>query len=129
MAKGAKMFSCLEEVRRASRQELVAYLENWGTACYDDEPTSLLREAAVETFETESLSWQRWFYQVNKKKLSPRGGGTPHPRYPGIYVPLWAAFEACAKSSFNIRGKIFSLKPFNNANYNTHIRDTYEAKH
>jgi len=67
VAKGAKMFSCLEEVRRASRQELVAYLENWGTACYDDEPTSLLREAAVETFETESLSWQRWFYQVNKK--------------------------------------------------------------
>jgi len=47
------MFSCLEEIRRASRQELVAYLENWGTACYDDESTSLLREAAVETFETE----------------------------------------------------------------------------
>ena len=47
------MFSCLEEVRRASRQELVAYLESWGTACYDDESTSLLREAAVETFETE----------------------------------------------------------------------------
>ncbi len=47
------MFTCLEEVQRASRQELVQYLESWGTACYDDESTSLLREAAIETFETE----------------------------------------------------------------------------
>ena len=43
----------LEQVQRASRQELVQYLESWGTACFDDEPTSLLREAAIETFETE----------------------------------------------------------------------------
>jgi len=47
------MFNCLEDIQRASRQELVQYLENWGTACYDDESTSLLREAAVDTFETE----------------------------------------------------------------------------
>ena len=47
------MFDNLEQVRHASRQELVEYLENWGTACYDDESTSLLREAAIETFETE----------------------------------------------------------------------------
>jgi len=47
------MFDNLEQVRHASRQELVEYLESWGTACYDDESTSLLREAAVETFETE----------------------------------------------------------------------------
>ena len=47
------MFTCLEDVRRATRQELVEYLENWGTACFDDEPTSLLREAAIDTFETE----------------------------------------------------------------------------
>jgi|TARA_R110000851_G_scaffold236053_2_gene388654 hypothetical protein len=47
------MFDCLEEVQSASRQELVAYLESWGTACYDDESTSLLREAAVDTFQTE----------------------------------------------------------------------------
>jgi hypothetical protein len=43
----------LEDIKYASRMELVAYLENWGTACYDDESTSLLREAAVDTFETE----------------------------------------------------------------------------
>jgi len=43
----------LEDIKYASRMELVAYLESWGTACYDDESTSLLREAAVETFETE----------------------------------------------------------------------------
>lgn len=47
------MFTCLKEVQRASRHELVLYLESWGTACYDDESTSLLREAAIETFETE----------------------------------------------------------------------------
>jgi len=43
----------LEDVKQASRMELVAYLESWGTACYDDESTSLLREAAVDTFLTE----------------------------------------------------------------------------
>jgi hypothetical protein len=43
----------LEDVKTATRQQLVAYLESWGTACYDDESTSLLREAAIETFETE----------------------------------------------------------------------------
>ena len=47
------MFSSLEEVQNASRQELVQYLESWGTACYDDESTSLLREAAIDTFKTE----------------------------------------------------------------------------
>ena len=36
-----------------SREELVAYLEARGTACYDDESTSLLREAAIDTFNTE----------------------------------------------------------------------------
>ena len=46
------MFS-LQDIKNASRSELVAYLESWGTACYDDESTSLLREAAIETFETE----------------------------------------------------------------------------
>ena len=44
------MFENLAQIRHASRQELVAYLEYWGIACYDDEPTSLLREAAVDTF-------------------------------------------------------------------------------
>ena len=47
------MFENLAQIRLASRQELVDYLEYWGTACYDDEPTSLLREAAMDTFKTE----------------------------------------------------------------------------
>ena len=47
------MFENLAQIRHASRQELVAYLEYWGTACYDDEPTSMLRDAAVDTFKTE----------------------------------------------------------------------------
>jgi len=47
------MFTCLQDVQRATRIQLVDYLESWGTACYDDEPTSLLREAAIDTFKTE----------------------------------------------------------------------------
>ena len=47
------MFNCLEDIKQANRYEIVEYLENWGTACYDDESTSLLREAALECFETE----------------------------------------------------------------------------
>ena len=52
-AEKEKMFENLAQIRHASRQELVDYLEYWGTACYDDEPTSLLREAAIDTFKTE----------------------------------------------------------------------------
>ena len=47
------MFTCLDDVKRATRQELVEFLESWGTACFDDESTSLLREAASDTFKTE----------------------------------------------------------------------------
>ena len=43
----------LEDIENATRNELIGYLESWGCACYDDESTSLLREAALETFETE----------------------------------------------------------------------------
>jgi len=47
------MFNSVEDIQRASREEVVQYLEGWGCACYDDESTSLLKEAAIETFETE----------------------------------------------------------------------------
>ena len=47
------MFDSVEDIQRASREEIVQYLEGWGAACYDDESTSLLREAAIDTFETE----------------------------------------------------------------------------
>ena len=58
------MFTSLSEVQQATRDELVQYLESWGTACYDDESTSLLREAAIETFQTEGCQMKdkqnRW---------------------------------------------------------------------
>ena len=47
------MFGSVEEIERASREEIIQYLEGWGVACYDDESTSLLREAAIDTFNTE----------------------------------------------------------------------------
>ena len=47
------MFSSVEEIKVAGREEIVQYLEGWGVACYDDESTSLLREAAIDTFNTE----------------------------------------------------------------------------
>ena len=47
------MFSSVEDIQTASREEIVQYLEGWGVACYDNESTSLLREAAIDTFNTE----------------------------------------------------------------------------
>ena len=47
------MFYSINDIHDAPREEIIQYLESWGTASYDDEPTSLLREAAIETFETE----------------------------------------------------------------------------
>jgi len=47
------VFSSIYQINRATRQELISYLESWGTACFDDEPTSLLRETAADTFRTE----------------------------------------------------------------------------
>ena len=49
------MFGSLDEIEVASRDELVQYLESWGIACYDNESTSRLREAAMETFDTEEM--------------------------------------------------------------------------
>jgi hypothetical protein len=43
----------LFELRRATRRELVAYLESWGTCCYAHETTKELRAAALENCRTE----------------------------------------------------------------------------
>jgi len=41
-----------EDIETATREELMAYLENVRCiACYDDEPTELLRECALEDWE------------------------------------------------------------------------------
>lgn len=37
----------------ATRTELVQFLELRGSACYDDESTELLREAALDDFDCE----------------------------------------------------------------------------
>ena len=41
------------DLERATRTELVDYLEARGSACYDNESTELLREAALEDFDGE----------------------------------------------------------------------------
>ena len=41
------------DLERASRSELVDYLEARGSACYDDESTELLREAALDDWDSE----------------------------------------------------------------------------
>jgi len=43
----------LKDIINANRQDLIAYLESWGMACYDHEDTSLLRVVAIGTFVTE----------------------------------------------------------------------------
>jgi hypothetical protein len=40
-------------LERANRAELVQFLELRGSACYDDESTTLLREAALDDYDTE----------------------------------------------------------------------------
>jgi hypothetical protein len=37
----------------ASRSELVQFLELRGSACYEDESTTLLREAALDDYDAE----------------------------------------------------------------------------
>ena len=41
------------DLERASRSELVDYLEARGSACYDDESTELLRAAALDDWDGE----------------------------------------------------------------------------
>ena len=43
-----------EFLMRMTRNELVEWLEFRGMACYDDEPTSLLRDCALEDFDGEA---------------------------------------------------------------------------
>ena len=42
------------DLERASRAELVDYLEARGSACYDDESTELLRAAALDDWDGEN---------------------------------------------------------------------------
>ena len=41
------------DLERASRNELIDYLEARGSACYDDESTELLRAAALDDWDGE----------------------------------------------------------------------------
>jgi len=40
-------------LEKATRTELVSFLELRGSACYDDESTELLREAALDDYDCE----------------------------------------------------------------------------
>ena len=51
--KGTFIDVSLQEIQQMTRQELIDYLELRGTACYDDESTSMLRECAIEDWEGE----------------------------------------------------------------------------
>ncbi len=51
--KGAFVLYARRDLERATRAELIEYLESRGSACYDDESTGLLREAALEDFDGE----------------------------------------------------------------------------
>ena len=44
-----------EFIERMTREELVEWLEFRGTACYDDEPTSLLRDCALDDYDNEAM--------------------------------------------------------------------------
>ena len=41
------------DLERASRSELIDFLEARGSACYDDESTELLRAAALDDWDGE----------------------------------------------------------------------------
>ena len=42
-----------EEIKQATRDELIEYLEGWGFQCYDHETTSELRDAVLENATEE----------------------------------------------------------------------------
>jgi hypothetical protein len=42
-------------LENAHRHQLVEYLEMRGSACYDSESTELLREAALDDWDNESI--------------------------------------------------------------------------
>ena len=44
-----------EHIERMTRRELVEFLEFRGPACYDDESTALLRECALDDFDSENI--------------------------------------------------------------------------
>ena len=45
----------LQELKTATRAELIAYLESWGFACYAHEKTQDLRIAVILNYKTEGV--------------------------------------------------------------------------
>ncbi len=50
---GSYIYTTLEMIKRMPRTQLVDHLESRGYACYEEEPTELLRETAIEDWESE----------------------------------------------------------------------------
>ena len=48
------MFSSVEDIQRAGREEIIQYLEGWGFAVYDNERTEDLRDASIGCFQAEA---------------------------------------------------------------------------
>ena len=46
-------YATVLEMETATREDIIFYLESRGVACYDDEPTELLRETAIEDIQGE----------------------------------------------------------------------------
>lgn len=42
-----------DQIRNATRAQLIKYLESWGYQCYARETTAQLRKAAMDNFKTE----------------------------------------------------------------------------
>lgn len=58
-----------EEIEKADRATLQAYLESWGGAVYDHEPLEDVRAAALENHKTEGDGWgpmERGYPQNNQ---------------------------------------------------------------
>ncbi len=51
--RGSFLYVDQPQIREMTREELQEYLELRGYAVYEDESTSLLRETALEDFESE----------------------------------------------------------------------------
>lgn len=50
---GARTLVNRDDIAKATRDQLIRYLESRGFACYDDESTDLLRETAMEDWHNE----------------------------------------------------------------------------
>jgi len=54
------------EIKNATKQELIEYLESWGFAAYEGESIATLREAALENYWTENENYGCSYETINQ---------------------------------------------------------------